>query len=445
MERTIEDKGMVLEENETAKLKYIGKVETTIDVSEKWMATSEADLNIMDPPKERIKVDAPNKKDDDILEPNGENALENMERKTDDKKMVLEENEAAQKERWYLGVFKLSEENAFENLDRTTEDKRMVLEENETTNVKHIGKVETTIYVLEERMTSSEADFNIMDPLKERIKVEAPNKKDDSILEKIIGDKRRVFEENEAVNVKHFGKMETTIDVRKIVEHYRKIVNQIEGFKPSEENALEKLKRTIKDKRMVLKENKTAKVKHIGKVETIINVSEEWITTSEADFNIMDLPKERIKVEAPNRKDDSILGRTIEDKRRVFEENEAANVKHFGKIETTIDVLDERMAASKADFNIMDPPKERIKVEYSNRKDDWILEVRKIIEQHKKFVNQIEGFKLSEENAFENLERTTEDKRRVLEENEAAKVKHIGKVETTIDVLEERMTSLEAE
>ena len=96
-------------------------------------------------------------------------------------------------------------------------------------------------------------------------------------------------------------------------------------------------------------------------------------------------------------------------------------------------------------FNIMDPPKERIKVEYSNRKDDWILEVRKIIEQHKKFVNQIEGFKLSEENAFENLERTTEDKRRVLEENEAAKVKHIGKVETTIDMLEERMTSLEAE
>ena len=43
MERTIEDKGMVLEENETAKLKYIGKVETTIDVSEKWMATSEAE------------------------------------------------------------------------------------------------------------------------------------------------------------------------------------------------------------------------------------------------------------------------------------------------------------------------------------------------------------------------------------------------------------------
>ena len=73
------------------------------------------------------------------------------------------------------------------------------------------------------------------------------------------------------------------LEVRKIVEHYRKIVNQIEGFKPSEENALEKLKRTIKDKRMVLKENKTAKVKHIGKVETIINVSEEWITTSEAE------------------------------------------------------------------------------------------------------------------------------------------------------------------
>ena len=33
----------------------------------------------------------------------------------------------------------------------------------------------------------------------------------------------------------------------------------------------------------------------------------------------------------------------------VFEENEAANVKHFGKMETTIDVLEERMAVLEAD------------------------------------------------------------------------------------------------
>ena len=33
-------------------------------------------------------------------------------------------------------------------------------------------------------------------------------------------------------------------------------------------------------------------------------------------------------------------------------------------------------------FNIMDPPKERIKVEAPNRKDDGILEVRKIVDQY---------------------------------------------------------------
>ena len=43
MERTIEDKGMVLEENEIAKVKHIGKVETTIDVLEERMTTSEAE------------------------------------------------------------------------------------------------------------------------------------------------------------------------------------------------------------------------------------------------------------------------------------------------------------------------------------------------------------------------------------------------------------------
>ena len=39
------------------------------------------------------------------------------------------------------------------------------------------------------------------------------------------------------------------LEVRKIVEQYRKIVNQIEGFKHSEENALENLGRTIEDNR----------------------------------------------------------------------------------------------------------------------------------------------------------------------------------------------------
>ena len=39
------------------------------------------------------------------------------------------------------------------------------------------------------------------------------------------------------------------LKVRKIVEQYGKIVNQIEGFKTSEENALENLRRTIKDNR----------------------------------------------------------------------------------------------------------------------------------------------------------------------------------------------------
>ena len=74
------------------------------------------------------------------------------------------------------------------------------------------------------------------------------------------------------------------LEVRKIVEQSRKIVNQIEGFKSSEKNALKNLKRTIEDKRRVLEENKTAKVKHIRKVETTINVSEEWMATSEFSF-----------------------------------------------------------------------------------------------------------------------------------------------------------------
>ena len=42
------------------------------------------------------------------------------------------------------------------------------------------------------------------------------------------------------------------------------------------------------------------------------------------------------------------------------------------------------------------------------------------------------------------MERKTDDKKMVLEENEAAQVKHIRKVETTIDVLEEQMTLSEA-
>ena len=54
-------------------------------------------------------------------------------------------------------------------------------------------------------------------------------------------------------------------EMRKIVEQYRKIVNQIEGFKPSEKSTLENLERTIEDKIMVLEENETAKVKHIVK------------------------------------------------------------------------------------------------------------------------------------------------------------------------------------
>ena len=73
------------------------------------------------------------------------------------------------------------------------------------------------------------------------------------------------------------------VEVRKIIEQYRNIVNQIEGFKPSEENALENLERTIEDKRRVLEENKAAKVKHITKVETTIYVSEEWMAASEAE------------------------------------------------------------------------------------------------------------------------------------------------------------------
>ena len=60
-------------------------------------------------------------------------------------------------------------------------------------------------------------------------------------------------------------------------------------------------------------------------------------------------------------------------------------------------------------------------------------------------MNQIEGFKPSEKNALENLKMTIEDKRRVFEENEAAKVKHFRKMETTIDVLEEQMAASEAE
>ena len=59
-------------------------------------------------------------------------------------------------------------------------------------------------------------------------------------------------------------------------------------------------------------------------------------------------------------------------------------------------------------------------------------------------MNQIEGFKPSEENALENLKKTIEDKIRVFEENEAVKVKHFGKMETTIDVSKERMAASEA-
>ena len=72
-------------------------------------------------------------------------------------------------------------------------------------------------------------------------------------------------------------------EVRKIVEQYRKIVNLIEGFKPSEKNAFENLERTIEDKRRILEENETANVKYIGKVETTIDVSEEWMVTSKAE------------------------------------------------------------------------------------------------------------------------------------------------------------------
>ena len=44
-----------------------------------------------------------------------------------------------------------------------------------------------------------------------------------------------------------------------------------------------------------------------------------------------------------------------------------------------------------------------------------IFEVRKIVEQYRNIVNQIKDFKLIEENALENLERITEDKRKVLQ------------------------------
>ena len=93
----------------------------------------------------------------------------------------------------------------------------------------------------------------------------------------------------------------------------------------------------------------------------------------------------------------------------------------------------------------MDPPKERIKVYAPNKKDDDILEVRKIVEQYRKIMNQVESLKPNEENVLENLERTTEDEKKVLEENGVSKVKHIGKVETTIDVLEEQMILSEVE
>ncbi|KAK9198252.1 hypothetical protein WN944_013436 [Citrus x changshan-huyou] len=265
----------------------------------------------------------------------------------------------------------------------------MVLEENERAKVKHIGKVETTIDVLEEWMTTSEADFNIMDPLKERIKVESSNRNDDSILETLnlertTEDKRMVLKENGAAKV------------RRIVEQYRKIVNQIEGFKPSEKNALENLGRTIED---------NGKDDDILDVRKIVEQYRKIVNQIEG-FKLIGILEVR---------------KIIERYRKIV--NQIEGFKHS-----------EENALENLERTIED-----------NRKDDDILDVRKIVEQYRKIVNKIEGFKLSEENALENLERITEDKRRVIQENETTEVKHIGKVETTIDVLEERMTTSEAE
>lgn len=82
-----------------------------------------------------------------------------------------------------------------------------------------------------------------------------------------------------------------------------------------------------------------------------------------------------------------------------------------------------------------------MEAEAPNGKDVGIFEVRETLEQYGKIVNQIEGFQPGEQNTLEKLERAIEDKRRVVEENKAAKMKHIGKVEATIGVLEERIES----
>lgn len=86
-----------------------------------------------------------------------------------------------------------------------------------------------------------------------------------------------------------------------------------------------------------------------------------------------------------------------------------------------------------------------MEAEPRNGKDVGVIEVRETVQQYRKIVNQVEDFQPDEENALESLERTIEDKRRVVEENEAAKMKHIGKVEAIIDVLEERIAASEAE